>query len=98
MPVMKKGSNIGAISERALLRAVKEGKDISKLRAKDITIKEFSRGDLAVKKILEPIAQNILNTAALLKPFMPDIAEKIVKQFSARQIKKGQALFPRIQL
>jgi|TARA_Y100000310_G_scaffold124950_2_gene123774 chromosome segregation protein len=27
--------------------------DIAKLRAKDITIKEFARGDLAVKKILE---------------------------------------------
>ena len=36
MPVMKKGANTGTISERALLRAVKEGKDISKLRAKDI--------------------------------------------------------------
>jgi methionyl-tRNA synthetase len=50
----------------------------------------------AIKKILEPIAQDILNVAELLKPFMPTVAEKIIKQFSARNIKKDEALFPRI--
>ena len=49
-----------------------------------------------IKKILEPVAQDILNAANLLKPFMPTVAEKIVAQFSARQIKKGEVLFPRI--
>ncbi len=53
-------------------------------------------GKEAIKNILEPIAQNILNVADLLKPFMPTVAEKIVKQFSAREIKKGEPLFPRI--
>jgi len=48
------------------------------------------------KKILEPIAQDILNVAELLQPFMPVTAEKIIKQFSAKQIKKGESLFPRI--
>jgi len=50
----------------------------------------------AIKKILEPIAGDILNAAGLLKPFMPTVAEKIIKQFSAREIKKGEPLFPRI--
>ena len=36
---------------RRKLNAISE--EIAKLRAKDITIKEFARGDLAVKKILE---------------------------------------------
>ena len=49
-----------------------------------------------IKKILEPIAGDILNVADLLKPFMPIVSEKIIKQFSAKQIKKGEALFPRI--
>jgi len=50
----------------------------------------------AIKKILESIAQDILNAADLLKPFMPAVAEKIIAQFSVQQIKKGEALFPRI--
>ncbi|MFA5359531.1 MAG: methionine--tRNA ligase [Patescibacteria group bacterium] len=49
-----------------------------------------------IKKTLEPLAQDILNAADLLKPFMPTMSEKIIKQFSAKQIKKGEALFPRI--
>lgn len=49
-----------------------------------------------IEKILKPIAQDILNAANLLKPFMPAVSEKIIKQFGAKQIKKGQALFPRI--
>ncbi|MFA6306753.1 MAG: class I tRNA ligase family protein [Patescibacteria group bacterium] len=49
-----------------------------------------------IKNILEPIAQDILNVAGLLKPFMPAISEKIIKQFSAKEIKKGEPLFPRI--
>ncbi|MDO8667678.1 MAG: methionine--tRNA ligase [bacterium] len=50
----------------------------------------------AIEKILKPIAQNILDVAVLLKPFMPEVSEKIVAQFSAKQIKKGESLFPRI--
>ncbi|MFH1233817.1 MAG: methionine--tRNA ligase [Patescibacteria group bacterium] len=49
-----------------------------------------------IKNILQPIAQDILSVANLLKPFMPDIAEKLIKQFSAKQIIKDQSLFPRI--
>ncbi|MDP2737010.1 MAG: class I tRNA ligase family protein, partial [bacterium] len=49
-----------------------------------------------IKNILEPIAGDILNVASLLKPFMPVVAEKVIKQFSAKEIKKGEPLFPRI--
>ncbi len=49
-----------------------------------------------IKKVLEPIAQDILNAAILLQPFMPEIAGKIIEQFSQKQIKKGESLFPRI--
>ncbi len=50
-----------------------------------------------IKKVLEIVAQNILNVSELLQPFMPETAEKIIKQFSEKQIKKGEALFPRLE-
>jgi methionyl-tRNA synthetase len=49
-----------------------------------------------IKKVLEPIAQDILDIAYLLQPFMPTSAEKIIKQFSETQIKKSEGLFPRL--
>ncbi len=49
-----------------------------------------------IKGVLEPIAQDILNVANCLQPFMPATSEKIIKQFSDKQIKKGESLFPRI--
>ncbi|MFA5318450.1 MAG: methionine--tRNA ligase [Patescibacteria group bacterium] len=47
-------------------------------------------------EILEPIAQSILSVADLLQPFLPETAEKIITQFSMKQIKRGDSLFPRI--
>lgn len=49
-----------------------------------------------IKKVLEPIAQNILNIGYLLKAFMPEVSEKIITQFSEKQIRKTESLFPRI--
>ncbi|PIR92452.1 methionine--tRNA ligase [Candidatus Falkowbacteria bacterium CG10_big_fil_rev_8_21_14_0_10_44_15] len=49
-----------------------------------------------IKKILEPVAQDILNAAELLQPFMPETAAKVIKQFSEPKIKKGEGLFPRV--
>ncbi len=49
-----------------------------------------------IKSVLEPVAKNILCVVDLLKPFMPNVAEKIEKQFSEKQIKKGEPLFPRV--
>jgi methionyl-tRNA synthetase len=50
-----------------------------------------------IENILFPLAQTILNIAYLLEPFIPETAQKIQKQFLAEQIKKGEALFPRLQ-
>jgi methionyl-tRNA synthetase len=49
-----------------------------------------------IKNVLEPIAQEILNIAYLLSPFMPVTSEKIIKQYSEAQIKKSESLFPRL--
>ncbi|MFA4942807.1 MAG: methionine--tRNA ligase [Patescibacteria group bacterium] len=49
-----------------------------------------------IKTILKPIAQNILNIAYWLEPFMPETASKIKEQFSAKQITKSESLFPRL--
>lgn len=50
-----------------------------------------------IKNVLEPMAQNILNIGFLLEPFMPETSKKIVDQFTAEQIKKGDSLFPRLE-
>ncbi|KKS40134.1 MAG: hypothetical protein UV02_C0046G0001, partial [Candidatus Kuenenbacteria bacterium GW2011_GWA2_42_15] len=72
----------------------------SKLRACDEIITRtapWKIKDLAeLKNILEPVAQDILNVADLLRSFMPATAEKIIAQFTAPQIKKGEPLFPRL--
>lgn len=49
-----------------------------------------------IKKVLEPVAQDILSVAELLVPFMPATSEKILAQFGEKQIKKGASLFPRL--
>jgi len=49
-----------------------------------------------LKKVIAPIAQDILNVALLLQAFLPGTASRIINEFSQPQIKKGSALFPRI--
>ncbi|MDD5527791.1 MAG: methionine--tRNA ligase [Patescibacteria group bacterium] len=72
----------------------------AKVTASDVMLTEkkpWKMEDKAeIKKVLEPIAQNILNIAFLLEPFMPTTAQKLQKQFSEPQIKKGKSLFPRL--
>ncbi|OGY88752.1 MAG: methionine--tRNA ligase [Candidatus Komeilibacteria bacterium RIFCSPLOWO2_01_FULL_45_10] len=48
------------------------------------------------KRVLSRLTDRILIIAKKLKPFLPQTAEKILKQFTARKIKKGESLFPRI--
>ena len=50
-----------------------------------------------IVKVLEVVAQNILNVADLLSPFMPEVSQKIVRQFKEKQIKKQKSLFPRLE-
>jgi len=47
-------------------------------------------------KVLKPLAQDVLNLAYLLEPFLPTVSQKIQAQFSASRIKKGEPLFPRL--
>jgi methionyl-tRNA synthetase len=49
-----------------------------------------------IAKVLETVAQTILDIGALLEPFMPDTSKRIVEQFSQSQVKKGESLFPRL--
>jgi len=71
-----------------------------KLKESDETLSETKPWKLEdkreIKNIIEPVAQNILNVVNLLKPFMPSVSEKIIQQFTAKKIVKGEALFPRI--
>jgi len=48
------------------------------------------------KKALYELKEGILKVAELLAPFIPESAEKIRKQFSAKKIKKGEILFKKI--
>jgi len=48
------------------------------------------------KKILYELKESILKIADLLSPFIPESAEKIKKQFSVKNIKKGEILFKKI--
>jgi methionyl-tRNA synthetase len=49
------------------------------------------------KKILFELKESILKIAELLSPFIPESSEKIIKQFSAKDIKKGDILFKKIE-
>ncbi len=51
-----------------------------------------------IASIIIPIAQNILNLAHLIEPFIPESAEKIIKCFSSDEIKKIEPLFPRLEI
>jgi len=48
-------------------------------------------------KVLRPLIDQIIVIGYLLKPFMPETADKIIKQFSASKIISQSPLFPRIK-
>jgi methionyl-tRNA synthetase len=49
-----------------------------------------------LQKILQEEIDDIREIAQKLKPFLPETAEKIEKQFSESKIKSGEPLFPRL--
>lgn len=49
-------------------------------------------------KVLNFAVKNIIDIAKNIKPFLPETAEKIEKQFSGPEIKSEPALFPRIKV
>ncbi len=56
--------------------------------------KPWETGD---KKVLYELKESLLEIANLLVPFIPGSAEKIKKQFSAKEIKKGEVLFEKVK-
>ncbi|MEK6883240.1 MAG: class I tRNA ligase family protein, partial [Nanoarchaeota archaeon] len=50
------------------------------------------------KKALYELKESILRIAELLWPFIPESSERIKKQFSAKDIKKGEILFRKIDV
>lgn len=53
------------------------------------------KGD-PLKKVLEHVVKEVLEIAYNLKPFLPETAEKIEKQFKGPKIKSEAPLFPRL--
>ncbi len=49
-----------------------------------------------IEAVLAKVAQDIFNVANLLEPFLPETAAKLIKQFGEKQVRKGEALFPRL--
>lgn len=49
-----------------------------------------------LEKVLQPLVEEIQEIAFLLKPFIPETAEKIEKQFAGPKIKSVKPLFPRL--
>lgn len=49
-----------------------------------------------LKTVLSQSIQNIIEITILLQPFLPETAEKILKQFEGSEITQGAALFPRL--
>ncbi len=50
-----------------------------------------------LNNVLGVAANEVLTIAFLLQPFLPGTAEKIENIFTAKKIKKGEPLFPRLQ-
>jgi len=50
-----------------------------------------------LEKVLQPLVEEIQEIAFLLKPFIPETAEKIEKQFAGPKIKSAKPLFPRLK-
>jgi methionyl-tRNA synthetase len=48
-----------------------------------------------LEKVLKPVVKEIQEITLLIKPFLPETAEKIEKQFSGK-IKSAKPLFPRL--
>ena len=53
-------------------------------------------GDKRLKSVLEHAVDQIQEIGNLLKPLLPETADKIIEQFSGSEIKSGAPLFPRI--
>lgn len=71
--------------------------DISRLNEFLDTKKPWERSGTELRKILEGATSIIFNIAQNLQPFLPETAEKILKQFQGPKIKSEPPLFPRLK-
>ena len=51
-----------------------------------------------ISAVLKPLANQVLDIAIMLQPFLPLTAAQIIKLFSQKQITKSPVLFPRLNL
>ena len=56
----------------------------------------IKKKDSRIKAVLDHLVDGVLEVSTLLKPFLPETAEKIEKQFTQEKIKLELPLFPRI--
>jgi len=70
--------------------------DIKKLDGEIEKTRPWELKGSELKKCLEDATRTIRNVAYNLKPFLPETAEKIEKQFKGPKIKSGEPLFPRL--
>ncbi|MBI2196207.1 methionine--tRNA ligase [Candidatus Daviesbacteria bacterium] len=64
---------------------------------KEINIKKpWELSNEEAKPVLENLVIRIQQIAFNLQPFLPETAEKILKQFASRRIKSAPSLFPRL--
>ncbi|MDO8452027.1 MAG: hypothetical protein Q7S76_04130, partial [bacterium] len=69
------------------------------IRACDKTINDKRVWELPSEEKVETLSQlatQIVNIGYELQPFLPETAEKILKQFQAKPIKSHPPLFPRL--
>ncbi len=59
--------------------------------------KPWTLSEKALEDVLNPSITQIIEIATLLQPFLPETAEKILKQFAGPTITAQPPLFPRIQ-
>ena len=72
----------------------------NEIKKADIIINEKEAWKLKGKekeKVVTELVAKIRQIAVDLKPFLPETAEKIEKQFKDPQIKSEKALFPRLR-
>ena len=67
-----------------------------KVREKEIAKKAIVVYNKKKENIYKSVVKDILKIAELLSPFIPESAEKIKKQFSAKKIRKSEILFKKI--
>jgi len=93
----KLGQNYAEFKLEEILSLAKETVTVLNQKIDSEKLWELVKRDAGkAEEILTAIAGKILGLAEVLRPFMPATADKIIKQFTAEKIVKGEPLFPRL--